>query len=142
MGQYGSASGGSLSASVESYALDAGQRVAAERDGLPKGSGGARWGGGGGGGGGGGAAVRHLGVRHRARLEPAVEDFVDAAERAAALGGRQLDAVEELTVDVVADLLARPLLELLDRADDDGLLAVGRDPHRDRRPPEAVAAHL
>ena len=36
MGQYGSASGGSLSASVESYALDAGQRVAAERDGLPK----------------------------------------------------------------------------------------------------------
>ena len=34
MGQYGSASGGSLSASFESYALDAGQRVAAERDGF------------------------------------------------------------------------------------------------------------
>ena len=83
-----------------------------------------------------------LRVRHRARLEPAVEDLVDAAERSAALGGRELDIVEELAVDVVADLLARPLLELLDRADDDGLLAVGRDPHRDRRPPEPVAAHL
>ena len=98
--------------------------------------------GGGGSGGGGGAAAGHLGVRHRARLEPAVEDFVDASERSAALGGRELDVVEELTVDVVADLLPRPLLELLDRADDDGLLAVGRDPHRDRRPPEPVAAHL
>ena len=51
MGQYGSASGSSLSASVESYALDAGQRGRGARWlAQGEGSGGARRGGGGGGG--------------------------------------------------------------------------------------------
>ena len=39
-----------------------------------------------------------LRVRHRARLEPAVEDLVDALEGALALLRGELDVVEELAV--------------------------------------------
>mmetsp|Transcript_41508 Transcript_41508/g.130922 ORF Transcript_41508/g.130922 Transcript_41508/m.130922 type:complete len:397 (-) Transcript_41508:157-1347(-) len=79
-----------------------------------------------------------LRVRHRARLEPAVEDLVDALEGSLALLRGELDVVDELAVQV-AHHHAREPLKLLLGADDDDLLAVVRDPHRDRRPPEAVA---
>mmetsp|Transcript_11764 Transcript_11764/g.30959 ORF Transcript_11764/g.30959 Transcript_11764/m.30959 type:complete len:724 (-) Transcript_11764:1012-3183(-) len=79
-----------------------------------------------------------LRVRHRAALEPAVEDLVDALELAAALGRLELDVVDRLAVQV-GDLLTRKLLELFDGPNHLELLAVIRDPHRDGGAPEAVA---
>ena len=86
------------------------------------------------------AHVVLLRVRHRAGLEPAVEDLGRAMIRLAVL--LDDDLVDEVLVEI-RHLLARKLLELLDRADADH---VGRivvvDPHRDAAAPEAVAGDV
>mmetsp|Transcript_41792 Transcript_41792/g.110426 ORF Transcript_41792/g.110426 Transcript_41792/m.110426 type:complete len:1093 (+) Transcript_41792:362-3640(+) len=79
-------------------------------------------------------------VGHRAALEPAVEDLVDALEHPLALLRRDLDVVDEVAVEV-RDLAASVLLELRHRADADNLLEVVRDPEGQRSAPVPVPGH-
>ena len=80
--------------------------------------------------------VMPLRVRHRARVEPAVDDFRDAAVLAALVHERH--AVDGRPVQVeLAELAARALLELGDGADAD-VVAVAVRPERQRRAPEAL----
>ena len=90
--------------------------------------------------------VMHLGVRHRARLEPAVENLGNAAHRR--IPGRVIGIGPRQIVDVgtmqVVRAHAEVALELVERAVHVGtrVLRVVGDPHRDRRAPVAVAADV
>ena len=78
-----------------------------------------------------------LGERHRARVEPHVDDLGDAPQRLAAGRRRDLDVVGERPVRVVQPRAAE-LLELGQRADADGLAGLVA-PDRQRRAPVALA---
>ena len=87
--------------------------------------------------------VVHLREAHRPRVEPDVEDLLDAAHRRPArrvVGVRARQAVDEGPVQV-GDLDAEVALELLERAVDvePRVLRVVRLPHGDRAAPEAVS---
>ena len=66
----------------------------------------------------------HLRIRHRAGLEPAVEDLIDAAEHALALFAFDGEMVNRVAVEVGDGLDAGQFLELSDRLNDDDLLAI------------------
>ena len=81
-----------------------------------------------------------LGIRHRARLEPAVEHLGRAVVGLAVLPDD--DLVDEVLVEV-GHLLARKLLELLRGADADHVRrVVVVDPHGDAAAPEAVSGDV
>ena len=78
-----------------------------------------------------------LRVRHRARLEPAIEHVADAAQRLPVLLKREV--IDAMRVQV-GHLLTGELLQLLHRRHAVRLSAVVADPQRNRRAPEPRAA--
>ena len=78
-----------------------------------------------------------LGERHRARVKPDVDHLCDAAHRLAALRARERDLVDERAMGV-GELDAREVTQLRIRADHLYVL-VAAAPHRQRRPPVALA---
>ena len=80
-----------------------------------------------------------LGERHRARVEPDVDDLGHAAHRPLALRARERDVVDEGPVRVL-ELDARALPQLGERADAVDVLGVRlAAPDRQRRAPVALA---
>ena len=80
-----------------------------------------------------------LGVGHRARIEPAVDDLRHPPVGAAVVRVHELDLVHRGPVQI--DVCERPpaeALELRPRADAHEVAGAVR-PHRERRPPEALA---
>lgn len=65
-----------------------------------------------------------LGVRHASRLEPAVEHFFNSFKIAFALLRGDGDVVDALSVQIGDVVVARELLELLNRADTNDLQQV------------------
>ena len=82
--------------------------------------------------------IVHLGVGHRAGLEPAVQDVRDPPHGALSIRTGPCDLVDEVLVQVL-DLVAALRLELGDRADDLDVVGAVALPHGDRVAPEPVA---
>ena len=85
--------------------------------------------------------VMRLGVRHRARLEPAVKDLRNALQHTLALFGRNREAVDRLAVQVGNRPRGLPgeLLEVRDRLGDNNFFMVLGGPNREGRAPVPVA---
>mmetsp|Transcript_7069 Transcript_7069/g.12615 ORF Transcript_7069/g.12615 Transcript_7069/m.12615 type:complete len:341 (-) Transcript_7069:704-1726(-) len=80
------------------------------------------------------------GVGHGATFKPAVEHLINTFQHAFPHLGRNLNVIDEVTVNV-RQLPPRVLLQLFDATDANNLLEIRRDPQRNRRSPVAISRH-
>ncbi len=89
--------------------------------------------------GGGGERIMALSERHRARFEPAIEDFIDSSKDTLALLGRNGDVINVILVQIGNVLDTRKLLKFFDGANADHFLEVFGSPDGDGVTPESVS---